>query len=257
MRPPFSVGTSELPVVMTALHAGHDVRPEVAAYLRVDEATRRREEDPYTDRVTRAGGARVVVHRSRFEVDLNRPASHAIYRGTTWGHEVWVTPPPAGVVERSLAIHADFYRTLGGLLDGLAAAGPFVVLDVHSYNHRRRGPDQPPDDPRDNPEVNVGTAGVDHQWARLVDRFMADLRSERVAGHGLDVRANVRFQGGHLVHWIHDRYSSRGCALAIELRKSFMDEWTGALREAQLRQLTSAVGATVPGLVDELATVRR
>jgi N-formylglutamate amidohydrolase len=257
MRPAFTIGGAELPVVMTAVHAGHDVRPEVAAFLQLDEATRRREEDPYTDRVARAGGARFVVHRSRFEVDLNRPESQAVYRGAAWGLDVWREAPPPGVVERSLAIHADFYRALAARLDDLAASGPFVVLDLHSYNHRRGGPDAPPDDEHDNPEVNVGTAGVEpHRWARLVERFMADLAAERVAGHPLDVRANVRFQGGHLVRWIHDRYPTRGCALAIELRKSFMDEWTGSLDAEHLRQLTTALGATLPGLVDELAGVR-
>jgi hypothetical protein len=242
---------------MTAVHAGHEVRPEVAAFLQIDEAARLREEDPYTDRVARAGGLRFVVHRSRFEVDLDRPESQAVYRGTAWGHDVWREPPPPGLVERSLAIHADFYRSLAARLDDLAGGGPFVVLDLHAYNHRRAGPAAPPGDAHDNPEVNVGTAGVEPlRWARLVERFMTDLAAARVADHPLDVRANVRFQGGHLVRWIHDRYPTRGCALAIELRKSFMDEWTGALDERHLGQLTSAIGATLPGVVDELAGVR-
>ena len=257
MRPAFTIGGHELPVVMTAVHAGHDVRPEVAAFLQLDEATRLREEDPYTGRLARAGGLRFVAHRSRFEVDLNRPESRAVYRGTAWGHEVWREPLPAGVVERSLAIHADFYQAFAARLDDLASEGPFVVLDLHSYNHRRGGPDAHPDDEHENPEVNVGTAGVDpHRWARLVEHFMTDLAAERVVGHPLDVRANVRFEGGHLVRWVHDRHPTRGCALAVELRKSFMDEWTGSLDEDHLRQLTSALGATVPGLVDELAGVR-
>jgi N-formylglutamate deformylase len=257
VRPAFTIGGHELPVVMTAVHAGHEVRPEVAAFLQVDEATRLREEDPYTDRVARCGGLRFVAHRSRFEVDLNRPESRAVYRDAAWGHDVWREPLPSGVVERSLAIHADFYRTLAARLDQLASEGPFVVLDLHSYNHRRGGPAARPEDEHENPEVNVGTAGVDpHRWARLVERFMTDLAAEHVVGHPLDVRANVRFEGGHLVRWIHDRYPTRGCALAIELRKSFMDEWTGSLDEDHLRQLTSAIGATIPGLADELAGVR-
>src|SRR5688500_8045849 len=68
MRDAWSFGTSPLPLVTTAVHAGHDLRPEVAAHIALDDRTRRREEDPFTDRITRAGGRPVIVHRSRFEV---------------------------------------------------------------------------------------------------------------------------------------------------------------------------------------------
>ena len=45
------------------------------------------------------------------------------------------------MVGRSLDIHAHYYRMLGQLLDDIAAGHPrFVLLDVHSYNHRRDGP---------------------------------------------------------------------------------------------------------------------
>ena len=40
------------PVIATAVHAGHEVRPEVAALLAVSEEDRLREEDPFTDRWT-------------------------------------------------------------------------------------------------------------------------------------------------------------------------------------------------------------
>ncbi len=74
LRLPFvfegDIGSSQL--VATAIHAGHDLRPEVAAALALDESTRLREEDPFTDALISPVGARVVVNRSRFEVDLNR-----------------------------------------------------------------------------------------------------------------------------------------------------------------------------------------
>ena len=58
-------------VIATAIHAGHDLRPEVAAEMTLAEAIRTREEDPVTDRIAAFVPAHVVVHRSRFEVDLN------------------------------------------------------------------------------------------------------------------------------------------------------------------------------------------
>ena len=194
----FSIGASVLPLVTTAIHAGHDLRPELAARTALNGSTRRREEDPFTDRLTAAGGAPVVVHRSRFEVDLNRPRHQAVYTtpDTCWGLEVWREPLTDEQVERSLALHDEFYGALTRELDRLAMRGPFVVLDMHSYNHRRDGQHAPPSPVVDNPEVNIGTGWLDRdRWGHVVDRFTEDLRRRVVDDHHLDVRENVRFRG--------------------------------------------------------------
>lgn len=256
MRQPFTFGHSALPLVMTAIHAGHDLRREVALRMGLDEATRLREEDPHTDRITSAGGVPVVVHRSRFEVDLNRPRDAAVYTTpeAAWDLDIWRDPLPDRVVERSLAVYDDFYAAMADELDDLACRGPFLVLDVHSYNHRRDGSAGPPAPEGDNPEVNVGTGSLDRdRWEHLADRFMKELGQQRVGGHHLDVRENVRFRGGHLSRWVHERYDGTGCALAIELKKTFMDEWTGAVDERHLDELTAAFAAVLPITLGELA----
>ena len=145
MRDAWSFGASALPLVTTAIHAGHDLRPEVATRMLLDDRTRRREEDPFTDRITSAGGLPIVVHRSRFEVDLNRARHACVYTSPedSWGLEVWREPLTEEQVERSRRLHDAFYAMLTSHLDELARQGPFVVLDVHSYNHRRAGADQP------------------------------------------------------------------------------------------------------------------
>ena len=261
VRPPFTIGParSYLPIVATAIHAGHDVRPEIADRLALDDGTRRREEDPFTDRLTAAGARPVIVHRSRFEVDLNRPRETAVYTTpeAAWGLDVWKEPLPAGEVERSLALHDDFYGAMAVLLDELARSGPFVLLDVHSYNHRRDGAGEPPAPAEGNPEVNVGTGSLDRdRWGGLVDRFIDELSGQTVRDHRLDVRENVRFKGGHLSAWVHDRYAGTGCALALEFKKVFMDEWTGVADDGHLDQLTVALSATRGALLDELVAVR-
>jgi N-formylglutamate amidohydrolase len=241
--------------VTTAIHAGHDLRPEVATRMLLDDRTRRREEDPFTDRITSAGGLPIVVHRSRFEVDLNRARHACVYTSPedSWGLEVWREPLTEEQVERSRRLHDAFYAMLTSHLDELARQGPFVVLDVHSYNHRRAGIDQPAP-AADNPEINVGTGSLDHErWGHIVARFMDDLGTQVVAGHRLDVRENVRFEGGHLVQWVHERYDERGCGLAVELKKMFMDEWTGQPDDQHLHELTDAFAASVPLLLGELA----
>jgi N-formylglutamate deformylase len=254
--PAFTFGpTANVPIVTTAIHAGHDLRPEIAARIGLDEHTLLREEDPFTDRIATAGGTRVVVYRSRFEVDLNRPRDQAVYTTpeTAWGLEVWSEPLPEDEVERSLSIYDDFYLQMTAHLDVLASHGPFVLLDVHSYNHRRGGPDAAPEPPEDTPEVNVGTGSLDHErWGELVGHFMDDLRSQEVRSHPLDVRENVRFQGGHLSRWVHERYAGTGCALALEFKKVFMDEWTGEPDDGHIRELTAALAATFRGLLEGL-----
>ncbi len=83
----------------TAIHAGHDLRPDVTAAMLLSEQDRLREEDPFTDLIAAAVPDRVVTTRSRFEVDLNRPRREAVYRRPkdAWGLDLWrdgVLPEP-------------------------------------------------------------------------------------------------------------------------------------------------------------------
>jgi N-formylglutamate amidohydrolase len=244
---------TDLQFVSTAIHAGHDLRPNLEARIALDEATRFREEDPFTDRLIAPGGGSVVVHRSRFEVDLNRPRDGAVYRSSedAWGLDVWAGELPDAEIAESLRHNGDFYATLGGRLDELAARGRFVVLDLHSYNHRRDGADATPGPESANPEINVGTESVDRdEWGQLGSEFMRALGKCQVRGDRLDVRENVRFRGGHLSRWINERYRGIGCSLAVEFKKVFMDEWTGVVDDEHLRQLLAALEQVVPTLLD-------
>ena len=246
------------PVVATAIHDGHAVRHDVANKLGLDEATRLREEDPFTCWLAAVAPTWLVPLRSRFEVDLNRPRDHAVYRGPddAWDLEVWSRPFGEELVSRSLAEYDAFYALLERVLrERERRHGGFVVLDVHSYNHRREGADGPAADPALHPEVNVGTGTLDRdRWGALVDRFCTDLAACRVRGHALDVRENVAFEGGEMAAWVHRTFPATGCALAIEFKKTFMDEWSGRVDHAHLAELSRALEATLPGLVESLGT---
>lgn len=139
----WSVRYGSGPIVATAIHHGHGLRAEVAEAIALGDAERLREEDPFTGDAVVDVPTHVVVHRSRFEFDLNRPPEGAVYRTPeqSWGLEVWKETPDKQLVDRSLALHADYYRMLGQLLDSVAERHKrFVLIDVHSYNHRRDGP---------------------------------------------------------------------------------------------------------------------
>jgi hypothetical protein len=220
------------PIVATAIHDGHGLREEVAAAMKLGAAERLREEDPFTGQAILDVPTHVVAHRSRFEFDLNRGAGEAVYQTAeqSWGLEVWNEPPDPAMVERSLAIHAAYYRMLGALLDDLAVQfDRFVLIDVHSYNHRREGPGTAATHSDKAPEINIGTFSMPReQWAFLIDPLIEAMRGFDFNGRRLDVRENVAFQGkGEQTRFVHDRYPGVGCAVALEFKKFFMDEWTG------------------------------
>jgi hypothetical protein len=81
---------------------------------------------------------------------------------------------------------------------------------------------------------------------------MDELRSFGSRDGGLDVRENVRFRGGHFAEWVHERFPDSGCALAIEFKKTFMDEWTGEPDSERIGWLARALAATVPRVTSEL-----
>ena len=230
------------PIVATAIHDGHDLRPEVLAAMRLPDADRLREEDPFTGQAIIDVPNHVVAHRSRFEFDLNRGPADAVYETPEqcWGLQVWRERPGHDLIERSLAIHAAYYRMLGALLDDIAASHDrFVLLDLHSYNHRRAGPDGEPTPQADAPDINIGTFSMPREeWAFLVDPLMDAMRSFDFNGRRLDVRENVAFQGkGEQTRFVHQRYPMRGCAIALEFKKFFMDEWSGIPDLAELEAM--------------------
>lgn len=244
----------EGPLAAAAIHDGHEVRREVGRLLALSDAERRREEDPYTGILTDIAPTRWVSLRSRFEVDLNRPREKAVYLQPqeAWGLHIWKRPPPADMLERSLAIYDTFYSHAEQVLEKIVARhGRFVLLDIHSYNHRRRGPGREAADPAANPEVNIGTGSADiRRWGRVIDHFIERLRSADFMGRRLDVRENVKFRGGYFSQWIHQRFRGAGLAIAVDIKKIFMNEWTGELDAVQFRAIHEALRWSAAGLAE-------
>ena len=246
----FKRGTS--PIVAAAIHDGHDTRPSVERHLAIDSQMQLHEEDPLTAEWAQIAKTQIISLRSRFEVDLNRPRDQAVYQtpADAWGLTVWDAPPDKRMVEASLQEYDAFYDEVRRLLDEMVEEyGRIVIYDLHTYNQFRNGPHAPAADPGDNPEVNVGTGTMDRQfWAPVVERFIEDLRAYNFRGRSLDVRENVKFQGGYFCKWIHQSYPRRACAIAIELKKFFMDEWTGRADDDQVECIYRALRSTLPGV---------
>lgn len=252
----WSIVEGQAPIVAAALHAGHHVRNEVQRFMHIGNGVRRREEDPYTDEWTNVAQTRIVAHRSRFELDLNRPREKAVYLKPedAWGLHVWNASLDKRVLQRSLAIHTGFYAEVLAMFKRIEKRhGSFVVLDLHSYNHRRGGPDAPADAVEMNPDVNIGTGSMDRAyWGPLVERFIADLSCRTVLQERLDVRENIRFRGGYLAQFIHERFAGTGCVLAIEFKKIFMNEWTGQINRTAQSDIKRALASVLPGIRETL-----
>src|SRR5262249_40322020 len=142
--PVWTIETGHGPVVAAAIHDGHDLREELQERIALTSSQRLREEDPWTAEWTRVAPTRIVVRPSGFEMDVNRPRASCVYRtpDQAWGLDVWRAPLPADLVERSYAEYDGFYAHVRAVLDRVIERhGWVLVLDLHSYNHRRRGPD--------------------------------------------------------------------------------------------------------------------
>lgn len=256
MSEPWTIVKGSSPIIAAAVHAGHDVREDVASALKLPEPDRLREEDPYTGELTEISDTRIIVHRSRFEVDMNRPRDGAVYRRPedAWGLQMWEGEPGEEQIRLSLEEYDRFNQEVFELMDEWKERfGRFVVYDIHSYNHRRDGADGPEADVEGNPEVNVGTANINLEIFRpVVDRFIEILSEQEFQGHRLDVRENVKFRGGDFSRRIHERYPDSACAIAIEFKKVFMDEWSGEAYEGEIDQLRKALDATVESVLEEL-----
>ena len=244
-----------MPLIATAIHDGHTITSDRLPFLAVDEATRLREEDPFTGELAEISDTRVVVHQSRFACDLNRSRDKAIYRNPedAWGINVWKKNVPEKVFVEGLGFYDEFNRTFFALLDEwIERFGTVVVYDLHTYNHRRDGPDREVASLKENPEVNLGTGTLNRErFGGIVKQFIEDLSSVDYFGRQLDVRENIKFTGGDFSRRIHERYPDNVCVLAIEFKKIFMDEWTGKVDREALSGLKRGLVSTVSGVLEQ------
>ena len=245
------------PVVAAAIHDGHHLGKDLIRISALDDSVRLREEDPFTGSWTVISDNRIIVHISRFAFDLNRPPEKAVYLtpSDAWGLELWKSRLPEVQVKESgemySAVYSRIKKGLSGLVDRFGAV---VVYDLHSYNHRRGGPHSDQEDPAQNPEINLGTGTMDRAyWSFLVDRFISDLRKFDFHGRKLDVRENIKFTGGYFSRWVHENFAGSICCLSIDVKKFFMDEWTGRPDHSLIKSLGEAFRFTVPGVLEALS----
>ncbi len=270
MREAWSFGESALPLVMTAIHAGHDLRPEVAEQHRARRSTRgvaRRTPSPTAspggwaaDRrapVALRGGPQPAAPPVRVRGRRRRVGPRGVARAAHRGAGRALAPPARRVLRHARRLPRR-----------PRPAGP-----VRRARHPLVQP--PPRRCRPSAGAGRGEPGGQHRHGLARPRPVGSRRGPlhgrpRAAGGGGPSRStSARTSASRAATCASGCTSAirrRGCALAVELKKVFMDEWTGAPDEHHLDELTAAfeaVGAPparrarVRGRVTSTAALRR
>lgn len=243
------------PIIATAIHNGHYIRPDLRDNLLISDSERRREEDPFTDEIISSFENKIVVNTSRFEVELNRRREHAIYKTPEdcWGLEVWKKPLTEAQIKQSLQEYDDFYRRLKlAVQETITTFGYAIVVDVHSYNHNRLGDGKPFDSGEENPQIILGSSNMPSTFMPSLELIQARFRENIYEGAELDCRIDIKYPGGTMPRFLHTTFPQQVFALAIEFKKSFMNEWTGELYREKFDDLISAFHSIIPLLQKDL-----
>ena len=246
------------PVVATAIHAGHVVRPDLAQWLAIEPEGRRREEDPLTDYFLSLADNVVRVNRSRFECDVNRSRDRCISPDPedTWGLTIWKDGLPAEQVEQSRELHDRFYAAMRKMMETLFERHRYVlVLDLHSYNHMRDGSDAAPAPAKDNPDIDLGATTLDKRvFSDVLSAFATGLARVPVRGQRPAVGENIRYpDGGNFPEWLYATYPDRACVITLEYKKIFMDEWTGTVDIGAVQDLRAGLMHALEAAREQLA----
>ncbi|PHR18641.1 MAG: N-formylglutamate amidohydrolase [Sphingopyxis sp.] len=237
-------------ILVTSIHAGHNIRMELQPWLAIGEKDCLREEDPMTDYFLTVADNLIRANRSRFECDLNRPRERCISANPddTWGLKIWADDLPEEQMENSRLIHDAFYDMARKQCDQLIGKhGRILILDLHSYNHRRNGPDGEGEPRPENPDIDIGATTLDKSvYGELVERMTKKLRSVPLLGETPDVRENKRFpDGGNFPEWLADIYGEKAGVMTLEYKKIFMDEWGDTANILALQHLRAGLTAAV------------
>jgi hypothetical protein len=81
-----------------------------------------------------------------------------------------------------------------------------------------------------------------------VERLHLQLDGQNYLGARLDCRCDVKFPGGYFSRWVNSTFGTRVLCLAIELKKTFMNEWTGELDIAAYEELKAIFKHAVDSL---------
>lgn len=240
IRSSYYFGDTARPLIALAIHNGHHIREDLLKLTKVSEADRLREEDPYTGSVAELFSNNIVVHTSRFEADLNRNPANAVYQQPEdcWGLDVRSAEIPASLMDKIYSDYREWYAVLYYHIQRLIQKNGFLlILDLHSYNHRRGGPDAPTAPQEDNPDIILGRNNLPERYYPKIEDLRQRLDGKLICGKPIDCRCDVKFTGGALSRKLNNDFAGSVLTLAIEFKKFWMDEYSGVPDEKRFNKL--------------------
>lgn len=236
----FHFANQQSPILATAIHNGHLMPSSLMKYTELGEEDRFREEDPFTGNIAQMFENHIILETSRFAIDINRTREKSVYLKPedAWGLEVRNSELPQNMQLALYHAYDSWYKTLNSQINHLLKTHPFlVVFDLHSYNHRRGGPDAAPDSQINNPDIILGRSNMPFEYHAIVQKLADSLNGKMVQDQLLDVRCDVKFPGGNFPRHLHRNFNGRLIAIAVEFKKIFMDEHSHELYPAFFKEL--------------------
>ncbi|MDG4715752.1 N-formylglutamate amidohydrolase [Winogradskyella marincola] len=234
-----------VPYVCGAVHDGHQFRQELWDNCLHTEYDRWYEEDPETKNMIISHPILISGCDSRFEYDLNRDPSNAVF-DTAWGKQLWKSPLPKTDKTKSLQKHANFYQVVKALISKIEEKfGVCIVYDMHSYNWQRWD--------REVPTWNLGTSNIDNtRFGEQVESWRQMLASIELP-HDIKQTAKVNdtFQGnGYFLKFITNTFENT-LVLATEIAKVYCDEYKQVIYPEVVAAVEQQLKVLIPKHADE------
>ena len=231
---------SYVPFMCAAIHDGHQFRRELWSNCLHTEYDRWYEEDPETKCMIDTQPIVLAGLDSRFEYDLNRPPEEAVFE-TAWGKQLWNTPLPLELKQKSLNKHRNFYRGVHALIAQLESKFVnCVVYDMHSYNWQRWD--------REVPTWNLGTTNIDNdRFGNMVEVWRKSL-SEMKLPNNIKSNAKINdtfFGNGYFLKYITANFKNT-LVLATEIAKVYCDEYLQIIYPEVVESVRKAMEIKIP-----------
>ncbi len=228
------------PFACFAIHNGHAMRASLLDNCLLDDYERWYEEDPRTADFIESMPIVIKVLDSRYEYDLNREISEAVYE-TAWGKKVWKHPLSENEKQISLHKYQNFYIVIHALIEKLESRfNNALVFDIHSYNFKRIN--------RETPVFNFGSTLINKkQYGSTINHWLKELGKIKLPDIEIKVAENDVFKEGYMAECLYAKHKNI-LVFSTEIKKVFCNEDTGEeypfIIDSLSKQLKKAIVST-------------